>query len=424
MSNTTTQVAPPRDALNLREAGISIVEGAGGAVVADDGTITLHIIRPTVGRGRGNHLYEADMLKEHAHIFGGWKMYVNHLSEKARKALGGLPRDVRDLGGRIVESWWDDSVPADGRYQQGAVVARAKPTPFMRDLIENDPDIVEASISAQATGVREGSVGGKKVWIVEGIRDTGSVDWVTEAGAGGKVVTLLEGALEGHTAEEWSADSDISEAEFTEFLRTDRPHLITEAPAESQGEEEDIIMEITPEMLLEALQSDAGREFIQEAVTTAVTEAVGTAVEEALTGEREMIRAEARADADHQIALRDMRDAAHAQITEASSRWPQSWADESKARFELVEGEPTPALDVIDALDEEGAVVKTAAVLLSEAVDQEIARQNALLADARPTRVRGQGERGDAADKTKSSEGTLYGAVLQEAGIDPETAWA
>lgn len=428
-----TEEQPTAADLELHEASISLVENTNGSVVADDGTITIHVIRPTVGRGRGNHLYEAAMLKEHAHIFGehtrpdgteakGWKMYVNHLSAKGRAALGGLPRSVQDLGGRIVESWWDDSVPANGRFEQGAVVAKAKPTPFMRELIENDPDIVEASISAQATGVRPGSVGGKKVWVVEGIQDTGSVDWVTEAGAGGKVASLLEAALTEHSAEEWSELSDMDESEFTEYLRAERPHLI-EAVAKSEATQEEVPMEITPEMLTEALQSDSGREAVKELVT----EMAAPLIEAAVAEERELIRAEARADADRQIALRDMRDAAHTLIDEASVRWPAPWISESKARFDLVDGEPTVGLNVVEIVGEEGKVEKTASQVLTEAVSAEIERQNGLLAAARPTRVRGQGERVEEAangGEKKPSEGTLYGSILEEAGVDPETAWA
>lgn len=431
------------ESLELHEAASL----APGQQTAEDGTVLLHIIRPTVGRGKGNHLYEADMLREHAHIFGphtrpdgttapGWKMYLNHLSPQARKAMGGLPRDVRDLGGRIVESWWDPNVPAEGRYGQGAVVGRAKPTPFMRELIAEDPDIVEASISARATSVKPRQHEGKTVYVVEGIHDKGSVDWVTEAGAGGKVVSLLEAAME---EQEAAADlSNLSDPEFLEYLRGERPQLaeaLGTPPAPEDNQEDD--MGLTHEMLTEALADETFAEVLDNHVKALVEEAVieatsalPAAIAEVLEGEREVIRAEARADADRSLALRDMRDAAHEQINEALSRLPEDWRAEARSRFDLTESGPTEGLDVVDEVNEDGEIVKTAREVLTESVSEEIARQRALYASANPARVRGQGtavvtEDGeDAPAKQRDVKGTKYGSLLAEANIDPTTAWA
>jgi hypothetical protein len=224
---TLTRDSHPADAVELRES-ISLLETVGeNALFNDDGTITIHIIRPGIGRGRGKHLYEAEMLKDNAHKFANWKMYVDHLSPEARKAAGGLPRSIRDLGGRIVEAWWDDSVPADPvrGYGQGAVVGRSKPTPFVRELIENDPEIVEASISATATAVRPVVRDGQKVWLVEGIEDRGSVDWVTEAGAGGRVAALLEAAIHDEIDVDSVLLDSMSDDDLLAYLREQRPNL-------------------------------------------------------------------------------------------------------------------------------------------------------------------------------------------------------
>jgi hypothetical protein len=139
-----------------------------------------------------------------------------------------------------------------------------------------------------------------------------------------------------------------------------------------------------------------------------------------------LIRAEARADADRQLELRDLRDAAHRQISEA--KLPQAFSNRAKALFELRENGPTPGLDVVDDVDDEGHVTKKAADKLQEAVDGAIQEQRELLAAANPTAVRGQGpgtpaKRGEGDEEPKKGDGTLYGAVLQEAGVDPATAW-
>lgn len=504
---------------------LDLREGATTAGLDADGTVLLHVIRPGVGRGRGRHLYEADMLKTNAEKFTGWRMYVDHLSPEARKAAGGLPRSIRDLGGRIVESWWDDNVPADEAkgFGQGAVVARAKPTPFVRELIENDPEIMEASISATATGVKPVEKGGQRVWMVEGIGPKGSVDWVTEAGAGGKVVSVMESVYEADNATEEAIFESFADDELLAALKLERPDLVaalqeseeneekpgeeeaaaageggdeekpdekkTEAPEEQEetgteeqqpsgeveeakskkagdsgdeeaespddaseemkaeverlmkkgmpkamamkaakknlaeakepiAESEETEMEITPEVIQEALASDAFQEHIDALVEARVRDLV----ESSLTEERDLMHEEARANAGRQIQLRDLRDAAHKQIEEA--RLPDAWKAEVKRMFDISEGRPSTALDVVDEIDDDGVVTKTAGSILSEAVQSEIDRQRVLLAAAVPTRVVGQGANGEGEDQ-KTSKGTLHGSLLEEAGFDdPDAVWA
>ena len=218
------------EALQLRESVVMMEADS-----AEPGTILLTILRPCIGKGKGRHIYEADMLEREAHKFAGWRQYVDHLSPEARKAAKGLPRSVRDLGGRITESWWDPNVPADPErgFGQGAVVGRAKPTPFIRELIESDPELIEASISANATGVRPVQRDGQRAWMVEGIEPKGSVDYVTEAGAGGRVVELMEAAYE-----EGGMDlfESMTDEEFIAYVEEVRPHLITVEEADASAD--------------------------------------------------------------------------------------------------------------------------------------------------------------------------------------------
>jgi hypothetical protein len=490
---STTASASPAEALELRETmyalardavefpaelqeervqrlvgrGLSLEE----AQLVEDAERTkllpLHILRPCIGRGRGRHIYEAKMLRENAHKFSGWRQYIDHLSPEARRAAKGLPRSIRDLGGRIVESYWDGDVPADpGKgFGQGAVIGWSLPTPFIRELAENDPELVEASISANATGVQPTTRDGQRAWLVEGIEDKGSVDWVTEAGAGGRVVQLMEAAYE---EDGMALLESMTDEDFIAYVEEVRPHLLTEqgdGDAEDQADQgadelEEMIQRmmkrnpkltraqaeamakkavamqeteaptteetdmgaITPEALQEALQDEGFRTSLDGYID----ERVKTLVEAAVADERELIRAEARADADRQLELRDLRDAAHRQIQEA--KLPEAFASRAKAQFDLGDEGPTKSLDVVDDVDDDGKVTKKAADKLQESVAAAIADQRELLAAANPTAVRGQGpgtpaKRGEGEDEPKKGEGTLYGAVLQEAGVDPSTAW-
>lgn len=416
--STPAVAEPPEETLELHESTASSPAG-----IAADGRVLVHIIRPCVGKGRGRHLYTPEMLRENAHKFTGWPMYIDHESAEARKAAGGLPRKLRDVGGIIEESWWDDTVPAEGRYGQGAVVGYARPFGLAEKLIEHDPRLVETSISASATGVRPTRHQGQQVWLVEGIADQGSVDWVTQAGAGGRVVKLMEGLYEDEDGDRLDG---LSDEDFIAYLDRERPQL-REALANDHNEGEDMGDTITSEVLQEALRSEAAQEAIAEIVSERVAEDLPPLVEAAVASERDLIRAEAEAAADHKVDLRDWRDEAHATINEA--KLPDTWKAALRSQFDISEsGQPTPALDVRDVVDDEsGEVVKTAREVLRESLDTVLKEQRKLLAEARPTRVTGQGPAkpatGEGGEDEKTPVGHLTGSLLQEAGIDADTAW-
>jgi hypothetical protein len=453
--------------LDLREPA-KLVEGA-----SEDGTVLVHLIRPCVGRGRGRHLYEADMLERNASVFKGWKMYVDHRSEQAQRAAGGLPRSIRDLGGRILESWWDPNVPAEGRFGQGAVVGRCKPTPFVKALIDSDPELVESSINSTATGIRPVQHKGQRVNLVEGIAPRGSVDWVTEAGAGGKVVELMEATL----VEEAGALEAMDDDDFVAFMAETRPGLMealgrdetegsvieatdpedakdggsdemaeciakymkkglprklaekaakrelaAQKVAESE-QEDDEMAEITPAQVIEALRSDEGSTFLDALVEARV--------EAAIEEERDLIRAEARADADRQIELRDLRDVAQKAIREA--KLPEALAGSMLKDFDLADGQPTPKLDVHPVYDEAGTRTKTARQVLTEAVEESIAEGRALLAELNPTEVEGvsgakaeeTGEKVEEAETGERKQPELVESLLTTAGFSKDVdPWA
>jgi hypothetical protein len=417
------------NALQLSESiSLAIEEGA-STVFDADGCVPVHIIRPGIGKGRGRHLYPQQMLRENAHKFTGWRMYVDHQSPEARKAAGGLPRSVRDLGGRIVESRWDPQVPADPQrgYGQGAVVGRAKPVPFIRDLIENDPQLVEASIRASATGVQPVNHLGQRVWMVEGINDRGSVDWVTEAGAGGRVAPLIEASYSSEEAVEMALLESMSDDEVREYIRETRPTLLAEPEnvTESKLDQEG---DMTPEQLQEALSSNP--DVLVEALkgNEALQAFIAESVLRTLSEDRAMADAERDAVIDRQWELRDLRDSAFRLITE--SRLPDSWQEGLRERFTLREDRtPMPELDVVDDIDSSGVVVKAAAAKLQESVLEACKKERQRLAEVAPTRVRGQGlshlAEGDGEEnQEKQGEPGFHRTLLAEAGIDYDKAYA
>jgi hypothetical protein len=436
------------DLLELHEA---IEVGSAGPIRAD-GLVPIYVIRPGIGRGRGKHLYEAPMLQEAVTQgrFAGWKMYVDHQSPEARRASGGLPRSVRDLGGIIKEAWWDGSVPADPEkgWGQGAVVGLAKPTRLIASLIEDDPDLVEASISASATSVKPVQRGRDTVYLVEGIRPRGSVDWVTEAGAGGKVAPLIESLVESDDFEEEyemlegeDGNTPVDTDELVEWL-ADRPEILGAALELAEVDAEDVadkgadeLAELTAkyvkkfkgnramalkaakrelagaqegrhdgggnvdgaemfELLQEALESDEGRASLDEAVKRSFARVIAPSlrelVEAAIEDERDLLHAEGRAEAERIVEVRDLRDIALEVIGEA--RLPEPFKKELREKYAFVDGKPAHALDVLAEEDEDGKVVKTAEQVLREDLEADVERKREQAAELRPTRVRGQGE--------------------------------
>lgn len=481
-------VVPTSTDLVLVES-VVIEEGA----IQDDGSVLLNLIRPCVGKGRGRHLYTAQMLEGNADKFTGWKMYLNHLSEAARRALGGLPRDVRDVGGIVDTSWWDGDVPAEGRFGKGAVVGKVKPVSLIRELIAVDPRLVECSINATATGVKPGQVGTERVWAVEGISNEppGSVDWVTEAGAGGHVRGLMESV--------YGADSPVDEFldglsydDMISYLKDSRPDLVEavarrktrgakpsgdaaddgddeqkklddlvkkfvakgmpEAAArkaaqkalssqESTDHEGERVAELTPEEIRAAIESDDGQTAIAEAVRREIQslnlgDRVVSLVEGSLDEEREKIREAEEARATRRAELHDLRGYAHTFIEE--TKLTPKLKESLSRRFDLVEGKPTPELDIVSDEDETGSVTKSAREKLAESLKTAVQEGYDILAEAAPTRVRGQGPRDlrESADEPKldadgkpveptldDKVGARTAQLLREAGIsDPEAA--
>lgn len=446
MAAVATAITPDQaEALELHEtASIAIEEGASSPIAAD-GTVLVHVIRPGVGKGRGRHVYEAAMLEEHAPMFAGkplinrteagkpWKMYADHRAPEAKKAAGGLPRSLRDVAGIIKESWWDADVPPDpaGGFGQGAVVARVKPVPWVRELIETDPELVETSISAQATSVRAVTRDNQRAWLVEGIRPRGSVDFVTEAGAGGRVAPLLEGFAEDSGGMAGELLEAMDDEDFREYLAETRPELLeairSDEPNKPTPTEDDDVAEITKEALAEALA--ASPNLLVDALSG---DAGKAALHELVEGEVAEVNSRAQATVSRVIALARLERTAH-ELIEAT-KLPDSWKAGLKERYTLLEtGEPTEALDVFDETGEFGQVTKSAREVLREALEADITIEQTKLRAARPTVVRGQGGRdaelqeaadeGKPAPPIKDASKTTWGKYLKQNGVDPADAY-
>ena len=146
------------------------------------------IIRPGWGNERDNHYYSADMLSSCAKNFIGAKMYeTDHI--QAEKSTRTWVSTITDING------FEDGAPV-------GLVAIHDPgfAERMRNLnAAGLLDKMECSIYASGKAQTGFEMGGRKGKNVIEISDVESVDWVTRAGAGGRVLSLAESNTGGIT---------------------------------------------------------------------------------------------------------------------------------------------------------------------------------------------------------------------------------
>lgn len=153
--------------------------------------VVLDLIVEGFGNQADGHYYSKDLLERIAHRFEGAKMYSDHLTREAEQKLGGLPRSWQDMVGRIDRVWTDVN-------ESGKRVIRGEAQIFddkLWRLLEQAIDAVGVSINARGTA-SPGTVEGRPARVVDDITKVKSVDVVAEAGAGGRILALVEAAVE------------------------------------------------------------------------------------------------------------------------------------------------------------------------------------------------------------------------------------
>lgn len=436
------------------------------------------VIRPCISRGRRLRgfapIYEASMLSESAAVFSGWPMYADHLTEQIKEAiheqlveelgearvhqldlqLREAGRSIKDLGGRILKSWYDPELvteaDAEHGYRKGGVVADVVPQPFILEMLEADPGILNVSINAWPTKVRVGTASwdkSKRGAVVEGIsgKPMGSVDFVFRGGAGGAplgsrlseedgqlAVTILESAYpsraEGNPEEPKVKKklSEMSKAEIKALSTQDLKEALEEeghgslaealveredgssgsgSPAPADGG--DAPTGISEERLREVLGEH--REEIESTIDKKLEE--GTS--EKLT-EREV------------FSQRE-RDAKEVLAEAVKSGFPQAWADHLAPRYSYLPSGPGDGLKLGESdLEDAEGVALSEKEAIRERVKADVVQSLSLMESAGGApRVEGFGpaaetDTGDGAGgdkpKTKLREGDEFTEFLVESG--------
>jgi len=163
--------------LNLEEARTS-----------RDGVMPVKVIEP--GWGSSGY-YGPNILERDAQVFEGVQMFWDHPRKSDNDELP--ERSLNDLAGVLHGVHWQEAGPdGPGVYGHAKVFS-----PFKERMQDLAPHI-GLSILASGT-LTEGEVEGREGPVIEAITQARSVDFVTVAGAGGKVVSLFESLREGNT---------------------------------------------------------------------------------------------------------------------------------------------------------------------------------------------------------------------------------
>jgi hypothetical protein len=176
--------APADEAAEVEVFGevVPLVEKA----VRANGTVPVKIIQP--GWGSSGY-YSAEMLeRDGPKVFTkGLHMYLDHPTEAEDDARP--ERSVKDLAGVLeTDARWDAKGPAGpGLY------ADARPLNGFGEALDSIAPHIGVSIRSLGT-VADGEAEGRSGKLITSLVAAKSVDYVTHAGAGGAVLTLLESA--------------------------------------------------------------------------------------------------------------------------------------------------------------------------------------------------------------------------------------
>ena len=156
------------------------------------------------GQGSSGY-YPASTLQAAAEsgVFGrGLHLYADHPGEAER--LDRPERSIRDIAGVLTE---------DARYDDDsqALVAEARVFGAWAPVIAEMHDVIGLSIRAAAE-VSVGEHDGAPTTIVDRITEAASVDFVTRAGRGGRVLSLLESARPAREAMSSDVEAALSRA--------------------------------------------------------------------------------------------------------------------------------------------------------------------------------------------------------------------
>ena len=259
------------------------------ADIGSKGVAKVIVIKPGWGNTIDNHYYPAEVLARDCHVFEGIKMYADHQTEEEEKQRpeGSIREWVASLKNVHYEEGLGvvgDAVIIEPWLQQKLAVLRDKQL------------LSEMGISIRAAGVgTKGEAEGRKGNILDKITHARSVDFVTEAGAGGGVLLY-----------ETEREFDIDVINLN-VLRERRPDLVKSIESEVK---EKTLKEVKKAMELEEKVQEQAEQI--ETLTTERDDA-RTELSEAQKAQK---IAEAKSVIDEAIGKSELPDAAKERLVE------------------------------------------------------------------------------------------------------------
>ena len=242
---------------DLAEDFVPLTEKA----IRSDGSATIKVISP--GWGSSGY-YPADVLKRDGpKVFGeGLKMYADHPT--AAEEAARPERSIKDLAAVLTTGarWEDAGTDGPGLY------AEAKVYDTWRPVIGSMAEDIGVSIRALGK-VRQGDAEGRKGPIVEALVGAKSVDFVTDPGRGGKVLSLREAATKRQAV---TKPQQPNGEEATMALTEAEAKALQESVASLQTETKNLALDNA--RLREANVLREAREIVAATLTTATLPAL------------------------------------------------------------------------------------------------------------------------------------------------------
>lgn len=259
------------------------------ATVDSKGIAKVIVIKPGFGNPVDNHYYPEETLARDYPVFEGAKMYSDHQTEEEEKQRpeGSIRQWVASLKNVRFEEGVGivgDAMIIEPWLQQKLAMLREKKL------------LSEMGISIRAAGTgTKGKIDGKDANIVERITRVRSVDFVTEAGAGGGVLLY-----------ETERDFDIDIVSLS-VLKERRPDLIKSIETE--------VKEKTMKEVKKAMEIEEELKDTKEQLET-VTKERDEAVDKLSESDKAKRIAEAKSVIDDAISKAELPEAAKERLTE------------------------------------------------------------------------------------------------------------
>lgn len=234
--------------------------------IGEDGTLPIKII--SVGWGETGYYGKEVLERDGPKIFRkGMHSYWNHPSTKElRERPEG---DLNSLAGVLSE---DAKFHAQHAYGPGLYSRVKVKSGYKKDVQELGPHI---GMSIRASGkVKEGEAEGRSGLIVQEITRGRSVDFVTQAGAGGRVLELFEAAGEGNpeTGGQKMEELEKLQEELKTSLKEgeDLREAMGQLTEENAQLRKNLVLKEAKDVIAETLVETSLPELAQQRISTAM----------------------------------------------------------------------------------------------------------------------------------------------------------